>query len=393
MIKPTDNPKQIKISGPINESYNFSISEELIPETSYLKMDSECYDIRKLPFSDNIIMSLEKYFIDKSKLIDWIITNPVEIFKSDLDVIHYRNSCLEIINLKKSNKNYFSEKFHQALKEKNNLLMVPKINGKLYLTITFFNHILNYLGLCNTTFIPISLELSFSFGADFKFIKDTVKKINFENKLKKIELTRKDYEQKIILNKEISVQKNTDKIIRLQHNIKDRIKDLTYINFDTHIPLPILIIITNPLISDLYEYFELVYLLSKKKININIIPGILETWDSKFVCLIESIYSRILARSKNKNRIGFVHFYKYFIDKKCDCSMIHNLKSNELIDEIKFIATLNYHGCSPMCSNFYENNWDCSEFESVDPVVDEPIDDDFVIWNEFSSEEDADIYF
>lgn len=391
MINLTTNSKQIKIAGPTNESYNFSISEELIPETSYLKMDSD--DIRRLPFSDNIIMSLEKYFIDQYKLIDCISYNPVEIFKSDLDAIHYCNSCLEIINLKMINKNYFSENFHQALKEKNNLLMVPKINGKLYLTITFFNHILNYLGLCNTEFIPISLKLSFSFGADFKFIKDTVKKINFENKLKKMKLTRKDYEQKIILNKEISVQKNTDKIIRLQYNIRDRIKYLTYINFDTHIPLPILIIIVSPLISDLYEYFELVYLLGKKKTNIDIIPGILETWDSKFVCLIESIYLRILSRSKNKNRIGFVHFYKYFMDKKCDCSTIHNLKSNELIDEIKFIATLNYHGCSPTCSNFYENKWDCSEFESVDPVVDEPIDDDFVIWNESSSEEDADIYF
>lgn len=377
----------ISISGPEENSSKFSVSENLIPDTSYLKMDANYDDVRRLPFSKNIVMLLEKYFtISEFMLILWIITNPVEIFKSDIYTIHYCNSCLEMINLNTVDiKNYFSENFHMALKEKNNLLMVPKINGKLYLTVTFFNHILNYLGLDNIN--PQLLEL-FSFKSDFKLMKKTVKKINFENKLKKMGLNRKDYWDKLILTKEIRIQKNMDRIISLQYNIAERIKDLTYIDFSVHIPLPILIIITSPLISDLYEYFRLVYLLD------NIMPGILETWDSKFVCLIESVHLKILARAQNKNKVGFVHFYKYYVNKQCECCSTHNLKSDELIDQIKFIATLNYHGCGPICTNFYENKWDCSEFESTDPVINEHIDDDFVIWNESSSEEeDTDIYF
>jgi len=354
----------LNISG--SGTYKFDVSNSLIPIGSYINPGIELDNIRKLNFSDNIIKILEKYFDPNICMpIFFLGSDSIEITQNDLDLIHYQDSCLEMINCNVYDPNYFSQRFCIALQNKNNLTLVPKSNGKLYLTMTLFNHILNYLGLDNIRY-PYIIN---TFADDFRFIK------------KKIIKTK--------INTDSLIQKKITQIDNLKNDIANNFSKLVDINFDLYIPLHTCINLTQYLIPSLYRYFELIYLCQKKKYRNKTIGKFLELYDRRFVCLVESVYLKILARSKNKNKVGFVHFYKYYNQKYCDCAQIHNLQSDKLLDEIKFIAKSNYCGCSTHCNNFYENKWDCSDFDP-DIDINEPIEDDFIIWSE-DDDDDVDV--
>ena len=333
----------IRITG--SQSYEFIINKSLLP-ISYLNPEQfNCN--RKLEFSDTIIKLLELYFNPNISLTNFILTSdPIMVLQSDLDTINYQTSCSYM-----SDSDFFSEKFRLALQNKNNLRLVPRRNNTLYLTITLFNHILNYLCLDGIKYPPKFK----SFGDDFQFIKKKLKIPNIdEPNQKKI----------VSINNLISI-------------IKNAYLELSKTNFDLYIPLPICINLVRSLILNLYQCFKIIYWCKKRNL-----PNMLPSIDLRFVCLVESVHLKILARDKNKNKHGFVHFYKYFAYKHCDCANIHNLESDKLLDEIKFIAKSNYIGCEQKCKNFYENQWDCTDLVCTDVESDEPILDDFVIWEE-----------
>src|SRR5437868_12435095 len=86
----------------------------------------------------------------------------------------------------------------------------------------------------------------------------------------------------------------------------------------------------NQFIIASYNYYKSIYLCEKKYKKKYSNSYVLPIISSRYVCLIESIHLKLLAKTQNKNKVGFVNFYNYFADKKCECDQLNLLKTDSL---------------------------------------------------------------